>query len=184
VVVTIACLVLGVYAYSRDAAPKRRAFDRNQRLIVQIVTAPTRSVVGGLQYDEAETTVHSTHDLTIPASGEGISVRSVVDGIPIEVTMASAERATDGKSIRLKDVRIFLPIQFQVTDSLGYSQHSFSPGDVTVMDDFHVFPKVPHPHFTIYYTGWGRPHTFLRMRIEPKNRPMPVLDVTGAHAGE
>jgi hypothetical protein len=183
VVLTVACLVLGVYAYSRDAAPKPPAFDRNQRLILEIVTAPTRSVIGGLEYDEAETTVHSTHEVTIPASGDGIFVQSVVDGIPIEVSYSSAEKAEDGKAVRLNGLKVFLPMKVRITKNSSVMSLGSSGADDIVRQDFHALStKGVDNYFTIHYTGDGLPHTFLRMRLDPEFREMPVLDVTGAHA--
>jgi hypothetical protein len=185
VVLTVACLMLGVYAYSRDAAPKPPAFFRDQRLVLQIVTAPTRSVIGGLEYDEAETTVHSTHEVTIPASGKGLFIQSVVDGTPIEIRFSSAEKAEDGKAVRLNGLHVFLPMQVRIAKNSREMAIGFGLGDVIVRQDFHGLSKNGvREVLTIRYTGEGLPHTFVRMRIDPEFRPVPVLDVTAAHAGK
>lgn len=152
---------------------QRPAFDRDQHVTLQIVTAPTRSVVGGIQYDEAATTIHSSHDFTIPASGEGAVIQSVVDGIPIDVAFAGAEPGKGSSSIVFHDLRFHLPMRVQTTDSSSEMWRSFLGQRTEVFTDFHQFGRT----LSIHYTGENQPNTFMRMRIDTPDKPMPILDV-------
>ena len=173
----IACLAIVYAAFAHTVtAPQRPAFDRDQHVTLQIVTAPTRSVVGGIQYDEAATTVHSSHDLTIPASGEGVVIQSIVDGIPIHVAFTGAEPGKDPTSIVLHELRFHLPMRVQTTDHSSEMWQSFFGQRTEVFTDFHKFGRT----LSIHYTGENQPNTFMRLRINRPEKPMPLLDVRAA----
>lgn len=170
----IACfgIVYSLFAYTATAV-QRPAFDRDQHVILQIVTAPTRSVIGGIQYDEAATTIHSSHELTIPASGEETVIQSLVDGIPINVAFAGAEPGKDATSILLHELRFHLPMRIQTTDHSSEMLQSFFGQRTEVFTDFHKFGRT----LIIHYAGENQPNTFLRLRIDRREKLMPLLDV-------
>ena len=173
------CLAVA-YASFTETARQRPAFDRDQHVTLQIVTAPTRSVVGGIQYDEAATTIHSSHVLTIPASGDGMVIQSNVDGIPINVGFASAEPGTDPTSIILHELGFHLPMRVQTTDNSWEMWQTFFGQRTEVFTDFHKFGRT----LSIHYNGESKPNTFMRLRIDTQGKPMPNLDIrAGKQAG-
>ncbi len=173
----IACLAIVYASFAHTATTSQRpAFDQDQHVTLQIVTAPTRSVIGGIQYDEAATTIHSSHELTIPASGEGVVIQSIVDGIPINVAFTGAEPGKDPTSILLHELRFHLPMRVQTADHSSYMCQSFFGQSTEVFTDFHKFGRT----LSIHYSGENQPNTFIRLRIDRPEKLMPLIDVRAA----
>lgn len=172
--ILITCVGVGVYSSIVDAATVQAgAFKRDQRLILQIVTVPSRSIVGGIQYDEQATVIHTSHVLTIPASGQGMSIQSVVDGIPINVSFSSAAPGDGPASVILHDLAFHLPLRVRTSANSSKKWQSFFGQRTLVYDDFHDFRRI----LSVHYTGEDSPNTFIRLRVAPANKPLPVIDL-------
>jgi hypothetical protein len=153
--------------------PHPPAFPSDQAVVLQIVTAPTKSIIGGEQYDESQVTVHTSHRVKVLASGEGQTISSVVDGIPVNVAYAKSEAGLGKHSVLLHGINIGLPLRVRTSATSSLLSQVFFPARVAINADFHSFQNM-----MIHYNGEGRPNTFIRLRVDPKPDELPVIDIS------
>lgn len=174
--ILVACSATGIYySFGDDAATtKAPVFNHDQHLIVQIVTVSPWNVTGGKRYDEEATVIHTSHELAIPASGQGMSIQSVVDGIPINLAFSNAERGKEAASVVLHDLEFFLPLEFRTSANSSLMKQAFFGAHTEISGDFRDFKR----RLSIHYAGENLGHTFIRMRIATGNKTLRVIDLT------
>lgn len=165
-------MICTVYGLSTASPARPNRFDRDQIIEFQIVTVPTRSVIGGLEYDEDAVKVHSAHRFAVAASGAAQKIQSQVDGIPMNVGWKSSEAdSADKTGVALHLDYVELPLAFQISPSASLRSLVFWPGRKTLKTSFTVISS-------IHYVAENEPHTFVRARwLNEPPPPQVVIDV-------
>ncbi|RLS55320.1 MAG: hypothetical protein DWH91_09200 [Planctomycetota bacterium] len=166
-------LTAGLYTSFARSLPAPPVFPSDQAVVLQIVTAPTKSIIGGEQYDESQVTVLTSHRVNVLASGEGQTISSVVDGIPVNVAYAKSEAGPGKHSVLLHGINIGLPLRVRTSATSSLLSQVFCPARVAINADFHSSQNI-----MIHYNGEGRPNTFIRLRVDPEPDELPVIDIS------
>lgn len=173
----VSCFVVAVLgtwfglARLRAASAEPAPFDGEQWIEVEIVSAPTESVIDGFAYAEDQVQLHSRHQIPIDSRGSGEKVRSIENGLPITVEWKRAERSPDIDGIRFHDLSFGFAAQFTIDETARKSVSGLSPGPGAWSDVAHDVRCVA----MICNRDGPAPDTFLRARWMDSAPPMPVI---------
>lgn len=173
----VSCLVvafLGTWiglSRLRAASVGPARFEAEQWIEVEIVSAPTESVIDGFAYAEDQVQLHSRHQIPIDARGSGEKLRSIENGLPITVEWKRAERSPDIDGIRFHDLSFGFAAQFAIDDTARKSFFGLSPGPGAWSDIAHDFRCVA----MICNRDGPTPDTFLRARWMVSAPPVPLI---------
>ena len=172
----VVAAVIGFAVSQSRSANITYAIDSPQWVTVQIVSAPTRSVSGGIEYDEAAVKVHSTHEIPLSPSPQSQTVRSTADGLPLVLVFSGIEKAPAKDGIVLKDLEVHLPMR--VRKSKNSSVHSlfYFSSDTHIPNTFADFTRASG--LTIHYVPETTRHTFVRMKVSDAQESRPILDLS------
>lgn len=152
------------------------AIDSPQWITVQLVSVPTRSVIGGIEYDEAAVEIHCTHDIPLAPSPEPQTIRSSAEGFPLVLVFTGIEKAPATSGIILKDLEVHLPMKVRTSKNSGVHSLFYFSSDTHIPDSYTEFSRASD--LTIHYVPETTQHTFIRMKLTDIQGGQPILDLS------